>query len=142
MAPQIIDSFRGPYSFLSNLYPCEIVYEGLNYPTTEHCYQAVKTLDKITRIRIAQLSNPVDAKKIGKSLEIREDWEDIKAFVMYTLLELKFSQEKFKKLLLSTGNAQLIDGNWWGDTYWGVSKGVGMNYLGKLLMKIREKLRN
>ena len=137
----VIDSFSGKYWFLSNFYPCEIVYDGINYPTIEHAYQAAKTLDKVTRLRIAALDRPDQAKKIGKTIELRDDWEEVKVCVMYDLLKLKFSQDKFRKLLLETGDNQLIEGNTWGDQFWGVASGIGLNALGKLLMKVREDLK-
>ena len=80
------------------------------------------------------------AKKLGRKATIRPDWEKIKLPIMEYLLRQKFGDKTLKALLIGTGDAELVEGNMWGDTYWGVCKGKGENHLGKLLMKIREEL--
>ena len=135
----MIDAFIKTNRFLSNFYPCKVTYEGITYPTTEHAFQAAKTLDQSLRKTIANLPQPSEAKKEGRNLQLRPDWEKIKVQVMRELLLLKFSDPELKKKLLATGKEELIEGNWWGDTFWGVCKGTGQNMLGKLLMEIRDK---
>lgn len=131
-----IDEFRGAYSFLSNFYPCEIEYEGQKYPSTEHAYQAAKTLDLEKRRLLASV--PVkQVKRLGRSLRQRPDWEEVKLRVMWHLILKKFAIPELKEKLLATGDAELIEGNWWGDTFWGVCKGIGENHLGKILMRAR-----
>ncbi|HEC65017.1 MAG TPA: NADAR family protein [bacterium] len=138
-----INSFQGEYRFLSNFWLVPIVFEGITFPSVEHAYQAAKTLEIGWRHRIASLQSPGKAKRVGRLSELREDWEDVKLDIMEQLVLSKFSLNnglRFK--LLETGGAELIEGNNWGDTYWGEHKGVGKNHLGKILMKVRYELRN
>ena len=87
--------------------------------------------------------SPGIAKKMGRSLQIRPDWEDVKLNIMEDLVRLKFTTHSgLRKKLLRTGDAELIEGNWWGDQFWGVSKGYGENHLGKILMKVRDDFKN
>lgn len=146
-----IDSFSGKYRFLSNFYRCYIEYEGITYPSVEHAYQAAKTLSKNERSRIAAMSTPGEAKRAGRQVKLRADWEQVKVAIMLELLRKKFDpdalgayapNETKAAALLATGDAELIEGNTWGDRFWGVCGGVGENMLGKLLMQVREELRN
>jgi ribA/ribD-fused uncharacterized protein len=125
---------------LSNFHRCLVVYEGILFKTTEHAFQAAKTFDKKARLKIAYLPSPRKAKIAGRKVILREDWEQVKDAVMYDILKLKFSQPYFEKKLPETGKAQLVEGNTWNDTYWGVCNGEGKNKLGVILMKIREEL--
>jgi ribA/ribD-fused uncharacterized protein len=136
-----IDSFSGPYEFLSNYYFCVVYLDEERYYSVEHAYQAAKTLNKDERKVIRNVSSPDKAKKLGKKCTIRKDWESIKLQVMYCLLKQKFAHPELKELLLSTWNAELIEGNWWKDTFWGVYNGKGSNHLGRLLMKVRDELK-
>jgi ribA/ribD-fused uncharacterized protein len=73
---------------------------------------------------------------------MRPDWEQVKILIMTSLVRDKFTRHQdLKEQLLATGDAELIEGNWWGDTFWGVCKGKGENHLGKVLMKVREELK-
>lgn len=136
----MIDSFQGQYRFLSNFYPCTIVYEGIEYQTTEHAYQAAKTLDIERRKYISQLETPGHAKRAGKNVKLRSDWENVKSQVMYDICKLKFSKPQFAEKLKGTGSQELVEGNTWNDTYWGVCRGRGKNTLGKILMQIRSEI--
>ena len=136
-----ISSFRGEYSFLSNFYPSPIAYEGRIYPTNENFFQAMKTTDKAQRQQFSHIS-PALAKRAGRKLKLRGDWEpDLKKRVMLYGLRQKFSNPELKEMLLNTGDEELIEGNNWGDTYWGVCNGIGMNMLGKMLMLVRIEMR-
>ncbi len=137
----MIDSFNGKYRFLSNFAPCKVEYDGLEYASTESAYQAAKTTNTALRKEF-QTSKPGDAKKLGRKVVLRPDWESIKLEVMEQLLRQKFTQPDFKRALLNTGDEDLIEGNTWNDTFWGVCKGKGQNNLGKLLMKVRKELRD
>jgi ribA/ribD-fused uncharacterized protein len=143
----MINSFKGDYAFLSNFYPVEIKGEdGIIYPSVEHYFQAQKTLDIEKRKQIAKASTPSNAKKIGRKVSLREDWESIKELIMLEGLEEKFSSFDLKEKLLHTGDEYLEEGNTWHDTYWGVCycdkcHVFGANKLGKLLMQIREEKR-
>lgn len=140
--PFFIGPFSGEYRFLSNFYPVAVELDGRWYPSTEHAYQAAKTFDLKDRKLIELAPTPGQAKRYGRSVKIRSDWEDIKLDVMYNLLAQKFKNNNasLHQRLLSTSSTQLIEVNTWGDTYWGVCKGSGYNYLGKLLMLVRNEL--
>lgn len=133
-----IDKFEGEYAFLSNFYPSEITdREGIAYPTVEHYFQAMKTVKIPERQKIAAAPTPGKAKYLGRRVALRDDWEKIKLQVMREALEKKFADRKLRQLLINTGTAELIEGNWWHDTFWGVCDGCGDNNLGKLLMELR-----
>jgi N-glycosidase YbiA len=132
----MIGSFSGPYAFLSNFWPCRIEHDGLIYETVEAAFQAQKTLDLDQRVLFTTLG-PGNAKRAGRTLLIREDWEQIKLSVMRQLLLTKFSDPSLRNMLLATGDEELVKGNSWGDVYWGVCNGVGENHLGRLLMALR-----
>ena len=87
--------------------------------------------------------NPQAAKRLGRRVELRPDWESVKYDVMYQVCKAKFTQNpNLLERLLATGDAELVEGNTWGDQVWGVCKGVGENHLGKTLMRIRAELGN
>jgi len=138
----IIDNFRGPYRWLSNFEMVEVTMpDGITYPSTEHAFQAHKILDLKARRNIAALPSPREAKKLGRHLKLREDWEEVKFDVMLTALRLKFKYPHLREKLLATGRSQLVEGNTWGDRVWGVCDGEGENHLGRLLMQVRDELR-
>lgn len=135
-----VDSFTGPYHFLSNFKLCHVVYEDRVYPSVENAYQAAKVPASM-RARF-QAVRPGEAKRMGRSTAIRPDWDAVKESVMLELLRYKFKPRGgLASALLNTGDAELVEGNGWGDTYWGVYRGVGENRLGRLLMQVRDELR-
>lgn len=136
-----IDKFDGVYRFLSNFHPCTIKFEGKEYWTVEHAYQAAKTLDNKQREWVQQASSPGLAKRRGRRVDIRQDWDKIKIQIMMKLVLNKFQNPKLRDRLLATGDAELVEGNSWGDTFWGVSRGRGKNYLGRILMQVRQHLK-
>jgi N-glycosidase YbiA len=135
-----ISSFTGEYRFLSNFWPALVEMDGSLYPTVEHAYQAAKTRDNDEHSRriIQALDTPGRAKSYARTIRLRGDWEQIKIQVMEGLLAQKFSTCTLGPMLERTWPKELIEGNTWGDTFWGVCKGVGHNHLGKLLMLIRD----
>lgn len=141
-----IIKFTGHYRFLSNFYPATIEYEGEKYYSLEHAYQAAKTTDLKKRETLLLKSgtnlsiSPYKAKGWGRAVHLRSDWEVIKMKVMEDLLRAKFEIHELRTQLLATGERELIEGNTWGDRFWGVVDGVGDNHLGKLLMKIRSEI--
>lgn len=143
----MIDSFSGEFEFLSNFYPSPIIVARESFPTVEHCFQAFKAEHKEDFIRIQTAATPGLAKRIGRSVEMRPDWEKIKIDVMYSALEKKFRIPELRDKLLATGDEPLIEGNWWHDNTWGNCKCdkctiiYGRNILGKLLMDLRTKIR-
>lgn len=143
----IIDSFHGEHRFLSNFHPAMVILDGVEYPTVEHAYQAAKTPDKSKRNIICHAETPGKAKRLGRSplLQFRDDWEFVKVDVMRELVRQKFCHADFHhsdlcRQLINTGNALLIEGNVWNDTFWGVCRNVGQNWLGRLLMERRAEL--
>jgi ribA/ribD-fused uncharacterized protein len=136
-----INSFTGKWKFLSNFYPVTIQYDTISYPTVEHAFQASKTLIVENKTKICNAKTPGEAKRLGKEVELRPDWEHIKLTVMENLLAQKFiTGSDLGTMLVSTGFRDLIEGNTWGDSYWGTCNGKGENHLGKLLMKIRSEI--
>jgi ribA/ribD-fused uncharacterized protein len=138
----MIDRFDGTkYEFLSNFHMAPVLYEGILYPSSEHAYQAAKSLDPVVRNRVAKLSTAGQSKKAGRQISIRPDWEQVKYDIMSEIVLLKFMQHPdLKEKLLATGDEELVEGNTWGDSYWGVCRGVGQNKLGEILMKVRKIL--
>lgn len=136
-----IDSFTGEHAFLSNFYPAEVEFEGQTYPTAEHAFQAAKTTDRVQRAWIRTANYPGLAKKRGRSITLREGWDDMRLQVMESLVLAKFvAHDDLREKLLATGDRPLMEGNHWGDTFWGVSGGAGENHLGKILERVRSHL--
>jgi hypothetical protein len=141
--PLKIAEFQGEYRFLSNFWPAEVEFEGITYPSVEHAYQSAKTLDIDERKRIAALPTPVEAKRAGRAVTLRSDWERVKFDVMERCVRDKFTRHpELCERLLATGEAELEEGNTWGDRVWGVYEGQGENRLGKILMQLRAELRS
>ena len=141
-AAPVIDSFRGDFSFFSNFYKSTIYFQGEKYASVEHAYQAYKTLDPHLRKMIQEAPTPGKAKKLGQSVTLRPDWDSVKIDLMRSLVRKKFENPFMKPLLLATDGAKLVEGNHWGDVFWGVCDGKGQNWLGKILMEVREELKN
>lgn len=138
-----IDSFSGENEFLSNFYPATVSYDGHIYTSVEHAYQAAKTGNYSLRKQIRFSGTAAQAKRIGNLLpkdQFRTDWEHIKFPIMMELVGKKFQDKILGEKLLDTKDAELIEGNHWGDTFWGICEGKGTNYLGKILMETRKKL--
>lgn len=139
----MITSFRGRWTKLGNYSSCVVFYKGHAYQSVEHAYQAQKSLDPGVQKLIRDCPTPATAKKTARAVRLREDWEQVKDQVMLDLLREKFVQEPERSILLSTGDEELVEGNWWKDTYWGQCPlGNGKNMLGKLLMQVRSELRS
>ena len=135
-----IKEFKDEYRFLSNFWPCQIEYEGIQYACTETAYQASKSLFFNIKTEISKMK-PGAAKRYARTVALRPDWEQVKLKVMEDVVRLKFnSSQNLKELLLITGDQELIEGNTWNDTFWGVCRGKGENHLGKILMKVRTEL--
>jgi ribA/ribD-fused uncharacterized protein len=138
----MISVFRREYAFLSNFAIAPLLYEGYEVPTSEHAYQAAKARTLETRMDIIRCETPADAKAIGQLVPKRADWQDIKVNVMLTVLRLKFHQNAdLCRKLVATGDEELVEGNTWGDVFWGVCEGKGLNWLGRLLMQVRSEMK-
>lgn len=156
----IIVSFRGDYSFLSNFHSCIIKYGGCTYNSVETAFQAQKDPDSVdlfrnmsvpeaTEVHRLPIIDPGAAKRIGRKVPMRKDWNTVKDRIMLELLIVKFTQNSdLQKRLLDTGDAILIEGNNWHDNYWGFCKCPNCvlkdhyNKLGTLLMDLRSALRD
>ena len=140
-----ITSFHGPHAFLSNFAASPVVLDGETYPTVEHAFQAAKTFDPEQRQMIRDANTPATAKRLGRRVTLRPDWEQVKFDIMRGLLQQKFADPDLRQALLDTGEAELIEGNTWNDRTWGKvlrqGKWVGKNWLGELLMAIRAECR-
>ena len=134
-----IKAFQGRFRWLSNFVRCPVLLYGVAYPSVENAYQAAKATDAFQRTPFVNLTAG-QAKKAGRKLVLRGDWEAVKLEVMESLIRQKYSQEPFKTWLRDTGTSNLEEGNTWGDTFWGVCNGEGENHLGRLIMKIRAEL--
>lgn len=154
-----ITSFDRKYDrdFLSNFYPCKIESKmipvlaeqnpNLTFRSAECAYQCAKCAN-VSDMKIFETLSPGQSKRHGRKIEIRTDWNEIKIDIMESILKIKFSDEKLKNKLISTGNAELIEGNNWHDNFWGFchcsscADVIHTNNLGNLLMKIRNELTN
>lgn len=141
----MIAGFHQEYRFLSNFWYVTVVYDNKIYRSVEHAYQAAKTLDYNARAIIRSKKTPSEAKREGNKKTLREDWESIKQDIMLDLLRQKFTDKNLRKQLLDTGDQELIELNYWHDTFWGqcdcvTHNGAGENNLGKLLMQVRKEI--
>ena len=145
-----IEGFFGEYRWLSNFWllqtPIVDRFDGvwLNYPSVEHAYQAEKTLSVSHRVRVMQAGTAADAKRAGRSVPLRADFDLIKDDVMLELVRQKFYYDsELEEKLLATGEAGLYEVNSWGDTYWGCDTFLeGDNRLGKILMQVRSEIQD
>ena len=139
---QIIEEFQGEYRWLSNFW----IYDDVRGLSVEHHYQAAKAKHYEDYLRIMSAENAYEAKKIGKSIDhggmlvVRSNWHDIRLTLMEQFTRVKYATNHgLKQKLLNTQGMLLIEGNKWGDTFWGVCNGVGENNLGKIIMKVRDE---
>ena len=136
----MITEFKDNYKFLSNFYEKEITINNLTYGSSEAAFQSFKTTDPEIRKSFCSMK-PWEAKKTGKVISLRSDWDKIKLEVMGKVCWVKFKDPELRQLLLNTGDEWLVEGNLWQDTFWGICNGHGRNELGKILMKIRDRIR-
>lgn len=141
-------SFKGKHWFLSNFYPSPFLNNRTKWPTVEHYFQAMKTTTQPDFLRIRNALLPGEAKGLGRKVVIRDDWEFVKTSIMLDAVRMKFDQNpKLVDLLVDTRAGTLVEGNTWHDNFWGVctcprcTKVHGHNYLGRILMLVREELR-
>ena len=136
----VIDKFADDFAFLSNFFETKVKYGDVTFNNSEAAFQAQKCSNR------QQIKNFVGitasaAKKLGRKVELREGWDNIKEQVMYEIVKTKFEQNtKLGYALLKTADVVLIEGNTWGDRFWGQVDGDGENKLGKILMRVRDEL--
>ena len=142
----MIDCFDGEYAFLSNFYEHPIQYNGIVYPTNEHFFQAMKSLKEDERKMIAAAETPGKAKRLGRAITLRSDWETVKYDIMLMGLRLKFRNKELREKLRKTEDEYLVEGNYWHDNIWGdcscerCCATPGRNMLGQLLMQVRNEI--
>jgi ribA/ribD-fused uncharacterized protein len=128
-----VTQFSGEFWFLANPFPCRVVYEGMQYPSSEHAFQAAKTTNMRLRGQIAAMPEWRQAKAAGRSLALRPDWEGVKHAVMLQLSLTKYIlHPDLRAALLGTGDRLLIEGNTWGDWEWGAVPFPGPDNAGPL----------
>lgn len=138
----MITSFRDDYEFLSNFYPCKITIAGYTFPSVENAYQAMKCANPNDYSQFVNIG-PAEAKKLGRKIQLRNDWEQIKYNVMRQLLDLKFQDKILLRMLQDTAPESIIEGNYWHDNYWGMCQcdkckdKIKHNHLGELLQRKR-----
>jgi ribA/ribD-fused uncharacterized protein len=136
----VIPEFTGDYAFLSMFYQCTIKSpDGWLWPSGEHLFHACKCRTARDRQRIQAAPTPRLAKRVGRQVTLRPDWEQAKKSVMLRVNLLKFEQNTdLRALLDATRGYELVEGNAWNDDYWGRVNGQGANHLGRILMYVRE----
>lgn len=131
--------FDGQYKFLSNFYQSPFEVHGYSFDNGEAGFQGFKDL---SRVEAFATIKPSKAKWLGRQVQLRPDWEEVKNSVMEDVVRAKFKHNaELKQRLLATGDRLLIEGNWWNDKIWGVSNGKGENRLGIILMKVRKEIK-
>lgn len=143
----MIASFRGKYAFLGNFHPQPpIPYLDRIWATSEHAYQADKSIDVADWDLIAACETPGQAKRVGQTINITDDWEKGRKLTsMLNVLRIKFAIPKYEEKLLATGLEVLVEGNWWHDNFFGkctcdaCKDKEQLNWLGRLLMQVREE---
>jgi ribA/ribD-fused uncharacterized protein len=142
----VIAIFKDNYRWLSNFWKAPVELDGVWYPTVEHAYQAAKSTDPIVR-HTFESGTAGDAKRMGKRVRVRSDWNDVKLSIMEKLVRQKFILiPELKARLLATGDQLIEEGNFWHDQFWGICRCVncrnqGINHLGRIIMKVRDELR-
>jgi ribA/ribD-fused uncharacterized protein len=137
--------FSDDHRYLSNFWFAEVRFDGLRYASVEHAYQAAKTLVLIEREQFRDKITPGVAKRLGRGITMRPDWDAVKLGVMEDLVSQKFARPDLADLLRKTGEAPILELNVWGDRYWGVvadrdGRLAGSNHLGRILMDVRQRL--
>jgi ribA/ribD-fused uncharacterized protein len=137
-------SVSDEFGEFSNFSPHPIALDGKRWPTSEHYFQAQKFQDPGKREEIRKANSPMIAARLGRSRKspLRRDWESVKIGVMHDAVRAKFTQhDTLRALLLSTGDAKLVE-HTENDSYWGDGgDGSGKNMLGRILMQVRDELR-
>jgi ribA/ribD-fused uncharacterized protein len=142
----MIDRFHDEHRWLSNFQSANIKVGEVMFPSVEHAYVAAKTEFPFSPIDLEWFIglSAGKVKRVGSQLELRPDWDEAKLSIMLTLTEMKYSvaNPELRKLLMATGDQEIIEGNHWGDTFWGMCDGVGCNWLGHIIMGVRKEIRD
>lgn len=142
----VINVFDGEFAFLSNFYEHPFMFDGKIYRTAEHAFQAMKAVNEHDRDLIAKAETPGKAKRLGRKIQLRSDWEQVKEIYMLDIVRAKFADADLGQRLINTFPAELVEGTTWHDNIWGnctcdkCRNIEGKNYLGKILMSVRQDL--
>lgn len=134
-----IDGFVNEHYFMSNFYRSSLWIDEKKYPSAEHAYHAHKTLDPAVSETISHAKTAWEAKRLGRCVQLRPDWDDVKVDIMTKILRAKFENPLIRTLLIATSPKKLINRNSWNDKFWGVCRGEGLNTLGVLLENLRDE---
>lgn len=149
MKTGVVKEFVGDYSFLSNFHMADFMWRNVRFPTAEHAFAYAKGFCATSPedcdghfAAVLKATTPNTAKKLGRGLAINvEEWDKIKVQYMREIVHAKFnhneSDEDLVGKLINTGAMMLVEGNTWGDTFWGRCGGKGFNTLGVILMEER-----
>jgi len=139
----IIGSFNARRRWLSNFYNSKVYFKNREYPSVEHAYQAAKATNEPDRRYVATAPGAEEARRRGRSIPCRGDFDSFKEWLMLQLLHSKFKNPSLRKQLVATHPHELIHGNMHGDEFWGINRrtGDGENKLGKQLMLLRDLIR-
>ena len=129
--------FRNNYYFLSNMFPCRINYNGKTYKCVESAFQAQKDLS--SDLNFEEIDG-FTAKKYGRRVNLRKDWDNVKIRIMKEILIAKFTQNPILLIKLKEITEPIIEENTWNDTFWGVCNNKGYNNLGRLLEEVKIEL--
>lgn len=145
MEPLFFFGGDNEFACFSNFYPSKITIDGTEWLTVEHYFQAMKSTSESDRENVRVASTPGQAKKLGRSLPLREDWEQVKTEIMLKGLRAKFKQHHpFRETLLKSGDRLIYEDSPY-DRVWGTgvlkSVGKGQNLLGQALMKVRAEFK-
>lgn len=137
----VIKGFSGEHRWLSNFHPVTIRNQGFSFHSVENAYQAAKCANCEDVWQFVSLT-PGQSKRLGRRVEIRSDWDDMREAVMLRLLRRKFEWPLLSDALCDTEGSEIVEWNTWGDKFWGVTNEGGDNRLGKLLMQVRTERLN
>lgn len=131
--------FKNNFYYLSNMFPCSVRVRisGHEYQFTcsEAAFQAVKCPERASEF--TELDGYA-AKRLGKKVQLRADWNAVKLDVMRVIVKAKFDQHPELMAKLKAQPGEIVEDNTWGDTYWGRCNGYGQNHLGQILMSVRD----
>lgn len=137
-----LQKFDGSYSCFSNFYLREVKYKDKIYKTKEHAFQCQKATNCRDFEYVFNAPTPLKAKRRSRAINLRDNWNHVKVSIMKEIVLEFFKQHNdLRDILMSTDDAELIEGNDWGDVFWGVCNEEGENHLGKILMEVRDMLR-
>lgn len=132
------------YGCFSNFAPYPIRLKGKIWPTVEHYFQAQKFAGSEYEDAIRLAISPAVAAHMGRdrAKPIRLDWDEVKNDIMREAVLAKFTQHtKLRERLLDTGDAILVE-HTRRDRYWGDGgDGHGKNMIGRILMGVRDQLK-